>query len=108
MDLQPLLVLNDFHYSPINTIAIDNNNKFFLTGGNDSLIGFWDMSEMMPVKTISNNDLKVMALNISHDSQYIASIFEDEISQRYTVEIYDAEVGNTLYNYQSSYMKICL
>lgn len=92
-------MLNDFHYSPCQTLAVDNNNEYFLSGGNDSLIGFWDMNEMMAVKTLSNNDLKIMTLNISHDTQYIAAICEDDIYKKFFIEIYDAEVGNTLYSY---------
>ena len=59
--------MNDYHYSPCNAIAVENDNRYFVTGGNDSLIGIWDMNDLMVTKTISNNDFKVVALNISND-----------------------------------------
>jgi WD40 repeat protein len=59
--------MNDFHYSPCNAIAFEPNNKYFVTGGNDSLIAKWNTNELMVTNTISNNDHKVIALNISHD-----------------------------------------
>ena len=84
----PLTVL-DFHRLACTSIAVDHNNQFFVTGGNDSLIGIWDMQDLMIKKVISNNDFKQNALSISYDSNYIASISEDDISKKFYVEIYD-------------------
>jgi WD40 repeat protein len=66
LNSSPLTVL-EFHNSPCVTITVDNNNRYFVTGGSDSLIGVWDMQELMVTKTISNNDFKVITLNCSHD-----------------------------------------
>ena len=53
-------------------MAMDHNNNFFITGGNDSLIALWDMNSLLVKKVISNNDFKIMALGISHDDKFIA------------------------------------
>lgn len=90
---QPLTVLN-YHYTACNTIAIDSNNNYFVSGGSDSLIGLWDMQEMMVFRTISNNDFKVLVLNISHDGQYVASICEDDINKKFYVEVYEGVIQN--------------
>lgn len=103
----PLAVL-EYHNTICTTIAIDNNNSYFVTGGTDSLIGVWDMNELMIKKTISNNDFKVQALNTSYDGTYIGGIFEDDINKKYFVEIYDVETGTTGYTYSTGSAKLCL
>lgn len=87
----------EFHNSPCVTISVDNNNKYFYTGGSDSLIGVWDMEELMVVKTISKNDHKIITLGTSHDSQFVAGIFEDDINKQFHVEIYETATGQTMY-----------
>ena len=87
---------------------MDHNNQFFVTGGNDSLIGIWDMQDLMIKKVISNNDFKQNALSISYDSNYIASISEDDISKKFYVEIYDIQSGSTAYSYSTGQAKLAL
>jgi len=72
------------------------------------------MEEFLSTSTISNNDLKVQCLNVSHDGQFVAALSDDDLSKKYHVEIY--EVGEdlglshapTLYSYSSSNGKFCL
>ena len=59
------------------------------SGGTDSLIGIWDLDTLLLRKTISNNDFKVINIDLSFDGKYIAGIFEDEISEKFSIEIYD-------------------
>jgi WD40 repeat protein len=65
----------------------------------------------MLIKTISNNDARIMALSLSHDGNYIATISEDDINKKYSVEVYDFDYdnpvssGSTLYSYSSIYEK---
>ncbi len=73
---------------------MDNSNKFFVTGGIDSLIGVWDMNDFMLMKTISNNDAKVMAISISHEGSLIASICEDDINKKSIIEVYDFDYND--------------
>ena len=55
-----------------------------------------------------------MALSLSHEGNFIASISEDDINKKYSIEVYDFDYdnpmmsGSTLYNYTSIYQKECL
>ena len=108
---QPLHVINDFHNGPCYAIAVDRANRFLVTGGTDSLIGLWDLADFMLIKSISNNDYKVMSVSVSHEGNFIASICEDDINKKYLVEVYDFDYNDpempsdTLYSYTSSYEK---
>jgi THO complex subunit 3 len=85
------------------TITVDNLcNRYFATGGSDSLIAIWDMQELMVKKIISNNDYKVITIDNSFDGQYIAGVFEDDINKRFSIEIYDVESGSTMFSLQTS------
>ena len=79
----PLFTIRDYHMAPCNAIAIDPGNRYFVTGGNDSLIGVWNMQELMVERTISGNDSKVLALSVSHDGQFVGAICEDDVNKRY-------------------------
>lgn len=85
----PLHVMTECHNGHCYAIAVDQKNRFFCTGGTDSLIGLWDMSDFTLMKTISNNDLRVMAVSLNHDGSLIGSICEDEFNKKYLIEIYD-------------------
>jgi WD40 repeat protein len=90
-------------------MAVDNHNRFLVTGGSDSLIGLWDMASFMLIKTLSNNDARVMGLSLSQEGNFIATISEDDINKKYSIEVYDFDYDNpmmsssTLYNYTSIY-----
>lgn len=65
---------------------MDNEGKYFATGGADGLIVIWDMYEMIPLKTITQVERKIKNISYSHDSQYLAITSED-----YEVGIFKAE-----------------
>lgn len=106
--------MNDCHHGHCFAIAVENANRFFVTGGTDSLIGLWDMSDFMLMKTISNNDARVMAVSLNYEGNLIAAICEDDINKKYMIEVYDFDYndpfssGRTLYSYNSPYEKQCL
>jgi|LauGreDrversion4_2_1035121.scaffolds.fasta_scaffold440874_2 THO complex subunit 3 len=81
--------MSECHNGHCFAIAVDNSNRFFVTGGTDSLLGLWDMNDFMLIKTLSNNDARVMAVSLNHDGSLIASICEDEINKKYIIEVYD-------------------
>jgi THO complex subunit 3 len=81
--------MSECHNGHCFAIAVDNSNRFFVTGGTDSLLGLWDMNDFMLIKTLSNNDARVMAVSLNHDGTLIASICEDEINKKYIIEVYD-------------------
>lgn len=85
----PLHVMNDCHNGNCYALAVDPKNRYFVTGGTDSLIGIWDMSDFNLIKTISNNDARVIAVSINFDGTLIASICEDDINKKYLIEVYD-------------------
>ncbi len=76
----------------------------------------------MVQRTISNNNAKILCLNVSHDGQFIATICEDDIEKKHLVEIYDSGYSKnpdsdknfgvlsnpTVFTYASSSSKICL
>jgi THO complex subunit 3 len=97
LNSQPITSL-DFHYSPCVSLSVDPHNKYLVSGGSDSLIGIWDMEELLVQKTISNNDYKVVTLSTSFDGEYIAGIFEDDINKRHYMEVYDIESSTTVYS----------
>ena len=59
MNQQPVGILR-LHKNACNGFAVAPNNEYFLSGGNDSLIGVWDINECMVAHTISNNDGRVL------------------------------------------------
>lgn len=52
------------------------------------------MNDFMLMKTISNNDAKVMAISISHEGNLIASICEDDINKKSIIEVYDFDYND--------------
>ncbi len=56
------------HQGPCECICMDNEGKYFVTGGADALIVIWDMYEMIPIKTITKVDRKIRNLSYSFDS----------------------------------------
>jgi THO complex subunit 3 len=85
----PLHIMSECHSGNCYALAVDPKNRFFVTGGTDSLIGIWDMSDFSLIKTISNNDARVIAVSINFDGSLIASICEDDINKKYLIEVYD-------------------
>ena len=69
----------------------------------------------MLMKSISNNDSRVMALSLNYEGNLIASICEDEINKKYMIEVYDVNYGDdsindgrTLYSQTMTYEKQCI
>ena len=68
------------------------------------------MNDLMIIKTISNNDGWVMAVKLSHDGNFIASICEDDINKKHLIEVYDFDYNDsnsmsstTLYSQSEAY-----
>ena len=75
------------------------------------MIGIWDLQDFLLIKTLGQNDSKVMALSLNADGSLIASISEDDLNKKYLIEIYDFDYshpysgGNTLFSYTTPYEK---
>lgn len=82
------------------------------------------MKDFMPLRSISNNDLKVMQVSLNHDGSLIAGLFEDDTknneskggsgsgeNKKFYVEIYDfnyddpMQCGRSLFSHQTIYEK---
>ncbi len=83
--------MKNCHHGHCYDVVVDNSNRFFVTAGADSLIGMWDIADFSQIKTISNNDSRVMAVSLNHDSTLVASISEDDSKTKpqYFIEVYD-------------------
>ena len=76
------------------TIAMHPSNEFFATGGNDSLIAFWDFEEFLCTGTVPENDLAVRTMNFSPCGRFLSVIALDdriENEKKYVLEVYDSE-----------------
>ena len=73
---QPEITLSGIHRkgSRCTSIAMHPSNYFFATGGNDSIIAFWDFEEFLCSGTISDNLHPVRTLAFSSCGSYLAAI----------------------------------
>ena len=79
--------------SPINCLNIDNStNKYFITGGVDSLIQVWDMGEMLSNKIFKKGDQAIRKVQYSNDGKIIACIYEGT-----NVDLFSVELGNSIH-----------
>lgn len=46
---------------------MDPKGKYFATGSTDTLVGLWDLSEFVMLKTLSLSDFPIDKLSFSHD-----------------------------------------
>lgn len=81
----------NFHTNHCNALAVDPNNRFFVSGGTDSVIAIWDFDDFICSGTISTNDLKVKNLSLSADGTQLGALFFDEFHKKYLLDIYDME-----------------
>ena len=93
---QPEIVLNGIHRkgSRCQTIAMHPSNEFFATGGNDSIIAFWDFEEFLCSGTIADNSFPVRQLSFSPCGTFLAGICLDdriENAKKYVVEVFDTD-----------------
>ena len=81
------------HFAPINSIHIDNSNKYFATAAADSIICLWDLHEMISYKVLKKGESSIKKILYSHDSKFIASITDEN-----TIDIFEIETGITFIN----------
>ena len=101
--------MSECHSGNCYALAVDPKNRYFATGGTDSLIELWDMCDFSLIKTISNNDARIIAVSINFDGTLIASICEDDINKKCLIEVYDFNYedrtstsgGQTIFSYAS-------
>jgi len=74
-----LTTLSGTHTGKCETIAFHPSNSYFVSGGHDSLIGFWDLDELICTGTLSVNHLQIKKLDFSACGNYLAALCYDEI-----------------------------
>lgn len=87
-----LRVTLEGHSLGINTIAFSPNNKYVVTGSDDTTIKLWNAIEMKEIKTFVGHTDEVISVEFSKDGRLILSASEDR-----TVRVWDVASGVELY-----------
>ena len=89
---QPAAVLSGIHKKTrCECLAMHPSNEYFVSGGYDSLIAYWDFEDLICTGTISENNFQVRKLDFSPSGTYLASICYDENGKKYILDVYDTE-----------------
>ena len=64
-----------------------------MSGGSDSLIGFWDFEDFICTGSISSNEYQVRCLDFSPCGNLLAALSQDETKKRWGLELYSVIGG---------------
>lgn len=92
-DYNPSSVIEVSQNNSLNTIKIDENNSFFVTGGEDSVILIWDMEEICSYKQIKKSDTPIRKIEFSYDSNLISATYEGP-----NIDVFDRENGENVFS----------
>ncbi|CCA75322.1 related to THO complex subunit 3 [Serendipita indica DSM 11827] len=84
--------------------AITGNRSYVVTGGNDAILGMWDMQEWICVRTCSPYDETVNWLRFSHDGEWIASV----VAKQKEITLVNFETGEVGHRIKMSGEVNCL
>lgn len=76
------------HTMPVNCLALSNNKRLLVTGGNDKSVVIWDIATGKPLKTLLGHGWKVNSVSFSRNDQYLVSTGNDG-----EVRVWDANTG---------------
>ncbi len=76
------------HTMPVNCLAISNNKRLLVTGGNDKSVVIWDVATAKPIKTLLGHTWKVNSVSFSRNDQYLVSTGNDG-----EVRVWDVNTG---------------
>lgn len=76
------------HTMPVNCLAISNNKRLLVTGGNDKSVVIWDIATAKPIKTLLGHTWKVNSVSFSRNDQYLVTTGNDG-----EVRIWDVNTG---------------
>uniref|UniRef100_A0A0G4IAR2 Uncharacterized protein n=1 Tax=Chromera velia CCMP2878 TaxID=1169474 RepID=A0A0G4IAR2_9ALVE len=82
------------HTGWVRCVAVDPNNEFFVSGGNDRLIKIWDLASGTLRLTLTGHINSVRGLALSTRSPYLFSCGEDN-----TVKCWDLEQNKVIRSY---------
>jgi WD40 repeat protein len=76
------------HSGPIYSLRFSPNGNLMATGGNDAIVGLWDVPSMVCQATITRQTKFIRSVAFSHDSKIVASCSEEE-----GIDLADAKSG---------------
>lgn len=85
---------------PLNTIDIDKNNKYFITGGSDGILISYNVEELMSCKTYKRSEQGIRQIMYNYDDRFIATIYDGK-----NIDFFSTELDDHIYtiftnNYQ--------
>lgn len=69
-----------------------------MSGGSDSLIGFWDFEDLICTGTMASNDYGVRCLDFTPCGTMLSALSWDESKKRSVLELYSTETRKKLIN----------
>ena len=94
----PELVPQNSHSGGVTKIAITSDNKFMVTGGEDSALKIWDFENGKLLKTLTGHNNAIVLLKITPDNKFIISKGRD--SDR--IRIWELTTGKLIKTYASA------
>ncbi|MDX4038461.1 caspase family protein [Aliarcobacter skirrowii] len=79
------------HSYIVNSVAISSDNRYIVSGSDDTTVRLWDFKSGKLLKTLNGNSNIVNSVAISSDSRYIVSGSDDT-----TVKLWDISSGKLL------------
>ena len=77
---KPEVVVTTGHTEQVNAIAVTADGKTMASGSNDKLVKIWEVATGREIRTLSNNNGRVVTLEFDATGQYIAALlYSDEI-----------------------------
>ncbi|KAF8213996.1 WD40-repeat-containing domain protein [Mycena galopus ATCC 62051] len=74
IDYPSLVMRESFaaHVGGSTAIALDPRGRYLASGGHDSIVNIFDLTEMISVRSITSCENSITAISFSHDGEYLA------------------------------------
>ena len=73
----------------LNSIDIDKNNKYFVTGGNDGILISYNADELMSCKTYKRSEQGIRQVMYNYDDKFIATMYDGKHIDFFSTELDD-------------------
>ena len=85
---------------PIYSIDIDQENKNFITGGNDGILVTYDLDELMSNKVYKKSDQSIKQIMYNYDDKFIACIYDGK-----NIDFFSTELNSNIFTlYTNNYI----